>query len=157
MDDFFPNRRDIVNPNPENHNYMLDTSAIEHLDSEQKKLCVRSLSFDYRYFVTDVQIRELLGVPDRTLDYKNPKYNPPSEKINTLNQLFSDLNIKWVDCVVNLHLNFWLLDGSMRILEEDSLESDIFREIHKGKNRYTNDATIAEAAIKNHCVLIRVC
>jgi len=53
-----------------------------------------------------------------------------------------------------LRQNFWVLDGSMRMLENTGVRTKMFESIHNSNKRYISDAQIAEAAIYHECFLV---
>ena len=146
---------DCINPQGNGfQNYVWDTQALNQLASDDDMiiLCKSAYDVGHRYYITTVQERELVGVPDRTM-----KYNSSSAWRNPQGQTFEvmkSLCFCRISCIALLYLNFWLLDGSMRILEDSGPRIDMFNEIYNNNNHHKRDATIAEATVYHNCFLI---
>ena len=147
---------EFIDPNKNGFlkNYVWDTQALNQLtlDDNMKNLCSIAYCHGHRYFITIVQARELNGVPDRTMKYSNADAwkSPQAETF----EIMEALKFSRLSCVSLLYPNFWLLDGSMRILEDNGSRTDMFYAIYNNNNHHKRDATIAEATIYHECILI---
>ena len=153
--------KDIENrcviPNKENiYNYVFDTNVIDFLTKDANSInhCTRLIKKGHCYYITDVQDREIAGTPDRTGDYRNNDAWRRPKNADEMFNLVEVLNMKTLSCIASLRLNFWLLDGSMRILKKTGTRTEMFKSIHNSNSRYISDAQIAEAAIYHDCFLI---
>lgn len=138
----------------EYRNYVWETNALNRLadDIEMLRHCHATIEEGHRYYITTVQERELIGIPDRTMKYDDvSKWGSAQKKAF---EIMEALDFKRVSCVPLLYRNFWLLDGSMRILEDNGIRTDMFNSIYNNNNRHKRDATIAEAAMYHGCTLI---
>ena len=135
-------------------NYVWDTQSLNQLaeDDEMIERCKQAICLGHRYYITTVQERELMGVPDRKMNYEDPSaWSKPKEQTF---KVMDSLNFLRLSCVALLYPNFWVLDGSMRILETSGPRIDMFNEIYNNNNRHKRDATIAEATIFHGCTII---
>lgn len=135
-------------------NFLWDTNSLNKLaaDSKMIQCCYDAIGSGHCYYITTVQERELMGVPDRTLEYDNlSKWGPVQHK--TLD-IIKSLGFRKISCIALFYHNFTLLDGSMRILEPYGPRIDMFNSIYNHNNHHKRDATIAEAAIYHGCTLI---
>ena len=151
------NENRCVIPNKDNKdNYVFDTNVLEVLakDVELIKRCTYFIKKGHCYYITDVQGREIVGVPDRTGDYRNNEAWRRPESADAMLSLIELLEIKTISCIASLRLNFWILDGSMRVLESAGVCAKMFDSIHNSNKRYISDAQIAEAAIYHDCLLL---
>lgn len=148
---------DCVTPNINNHNnYVFDTNILNRLAKEPVniELCNLAVEHGYCFFITDVQIRELNGIPDRTGNYADSCAWRPAENAALIFSIIRKLHMEYISCVALLLLNFWTLDGSMRILDDKGPYYEMFQTIHNKNPHHLRDATIAESTIYNHCKLI---
>ena len=145
---------DLIEPSNCFQNYIWDTQTLNVLaeDAEMISLCRYSTSKGHRHFITTVQERELAGIPDRTMQYLDPNAWRESEKRSFA--VMEELGFCRLSCVSLLYQNYWILDGSMRILESSGTRVDMFHEIYNNNNHHKRDATIAEAAVYHGCTLI---
>ena len=139
-------------------NYMLDTCTINRLaDSEENtKLLFHSIQYGYRYYKTDVQDRELIGIPDRTLEYEKAEAWKTSARAKIAIGILDGINAERIPCVATPLRNFWLLDGSMRLWPDKGTGrvADMMDEIFNGNIHHMRDAVIAEATVFSNCILI---
>lgn len=135
-------------------NYIWDTQALNLLAKDVKaiSMCQDAINYGHRYYITQVQTRELIGIPDRSMKYTDSSAWGKSEN-NTL-EVLENLGFRRLSCVALGYLNFWILDGSMRLLESCGPRVDMFNDIYNGNNHHKRDATIAEATIYHNCILI---
>ncbi len=145
---------DFIEPSKCFQNYIWDTQTLNALagDTEMISLCRNSMSKGHRHFITTVQERELAGIPDRTMQYRDSNAWGESQKKTFA--VVEELGFCCLSCVALLYHNFWILDGSMRILESSGTRVDMFNEIYNNNNHHKRDATIAEAAVYHGCTLI---
>ena len=146
---------DFMEPNEnEFQNYVWDTQALNLLatDNEMIEGCKRAYTVGHRYYITMVQVRELAGWPDRKMNYTDP--NAWSQRQDQTFEILEALDFRRLSCVALLYPGFWILDGSMRILEDSGQRIDMFYEIYNNNNRHKRDATIAEAVVYHGCILI---
>ena len=144
-------KMDCIKPNGNGfQNYVWDTQSLNLLasDDEMIALCKNAYNAGHRYHITTVQERELAGIPDRTGKYDSPSSWGTSQK-HTF-EVMESLYFCRISCVALLYLNFWLLDGSMRLLEDSGPRIDMFNEIYNNNNHHKRDATIAEAATNKY-------
>jgi len=141
---------DKCNPN----NYVLDTNVFEHLakNGDALKHMKSLFTKGHCYYITDVQNREIIGVPDRTGKYEDPSAWNASLNASKIIDIIESLQVKHISCVASLQKNFWLLDGSMRIKTGE--RTAMFNDIRNNNSKHLSDAQIAEAAIFNYCALI---
>lgn len=147
-------------PNTEHqHNYLLDSCVFDKRLSnsdDDVNLLIEATKQGYEFYVTELQSREIHGVPDRKRTY-NVKWEQP-ENAARIEEIFELLNVKRVSCYGN-PCQAWLvvLDGTYRAIEScDSNEPRVqmFYEIYNDNTRHLNDAVIAESAIYNGCTFI---
>lgn len=146
-----------VEPNPNNpNNYVFDTNVLNQLvsDATAIELLKGALEHGYCFFITDVQLRELNGMPDRTGRYTDAASWHPSKNYVQIQKMINELNIQNISCVALLLKGFWTLDGSMRILDDKDPYFEMFQAIHNDNLHHLRDATIAEATLHNHCKLV---
>jgi len=151
------NENRCVIPNKDNlDNYVLDTNVLEVLakDVELIKHCTYFIKKGHCYYITDVQGREIVGVPDRTGDYRNNEAWRRPESADAMLSLIELLDIRSISCIASFRWNFTILDGSMRELENTGMRVKMFESIHNLNKRYISDAQIAEAAIYHDCLLL---
>ncbi len=135
-------------------NYVWDTQALNLLatDDEMIEYCKRVYKVGHRYYITMVQVRELAGWPDRKMNYNDP--SAWNMRQNQTFEIMETLDFHRLSCIALLYPDFWILDGSMRILEDSGRRIDMFYDIYNNNNHHKRDATIAEAAVYHGCVLI---
>lgn len=145
---------EYIEPSNDYQNYIWDTQSLNELatDAEMVALCKRAFDAGQRYFITTVQERELVGVPDRTMKYSDDGAWGEYQERTLL--LMEELNFCRCSCVALFYQNFWLLDGSMRILPDSGPRTDLFNDIYNNNNHHKRDATIGEAAVYHGCTLI---
>lgn len=145
---------EYCNPDDRFQNYVWDTQSLNQLatDDEMIEQCKQAIGLGHRYYITEVQERELVGFPDRKMNYQDASAwaSPESQTLAAMNIL----GFLRLSCVALLYPHFWILDGSMRILEMSGLRIDMFNEIYNNNNNHKRDATIAEATIFHGCTLI---
>ena len=154
-------------PDRENlHNYLLDTSVYNHIaeNSELLNLMKTSLLIGFRYYSTKIQDMELAGYGAKVYGkdgIPNLKYHMTLEEIEKFNKIDEQLNIGLVYEVAVLMKNHMRADGTLRFIDPDSVEGQLFDEIVSKNNKdsntpcaYSHDAIIAEAAIHYGCVLV---
>lgn len=111
----------------------------------------------YAFYITEIQNRELCGVPDRTYKYNDWEPNPNIEKLKSI---IDELCVKRVSCYGNVGYQYMvLLDGTYRVIEDESSNDErvkMFYDIFNHNNHHLRDAIIAEAAIYNNCVLVSI-
>lgn len=148
---------ECVQPSAENpNNFVFDTNNINRLatDITTVEKCKLAIDHGYRFYITDVQVREFMGVPDRKGTYCDPTSWCPSNNLERIRCLIKKLNMQHISCVALFLKNFWTLDGSMRILDDNGPLVEMFQAIHNKNRSHLRDATIAEATVHNHCKLI---
>ena len=149
-------------PNIENpHNYLLDTCVFDKKLSpshEDVNLLLGASKRGYEFYVTELQSREIHGVPDRKGTY-DTKWEQP-ENATIIEEIFELLDVKRVSCYGHIGYKwFVLLDGTYRLIEDENNDDErvkMFYDIFNHNNRHLRDAIIAEAAIYNHCTLVSV-
>lgn len=127
-------------------------------NSEDIEKLLLAKNIGYAYFKTEVQEREIWGVPDRTLAYKEPwTPNPNAPRIM---KILDELDVMRVSCYGHpVYFAYTILDGTYRVMDsENSLEPRVqmFYEIYNNNKRHLRDAIIAEACIYNHCKLVSI-
>lgn len=135
-------------------NFVWDTCALNELvkDTEAIKWCKIAIEAGHRYYITTVQERELAGVPDRKLTYGDAStWGNPQTKIFSI---LDTLSFCRISCITTLYPEFWLLDGSMRILEGSGKRLEMYNAIYNNNNHHKRDAIIAEATVYHGCKLI---
>lgn len=149
---------ECVEPDKNNKfNFVFDTCIFEQglsNDFQVVKMCKAKLSEKYRFFITQAQLREISGVPDRKLTYNESSTWKPSGKIKDIEEIFMDLRVKRISCLSLFYLNFTVLDGTFREWYDKTSEEPIAKmlyEIDKNNNNHRRDAVIAESAIYNNC------
>lgn len=148
------------------HNYMLDTTAYNHIsmNSEMFKIIKESRITGFCYYTTKIQDMELLGYGAKTYGQDgmpNIKYHMPSEQLKQFDEIEEQLNVGLVPEVGLLMFNHFRADGTHRFIDIESIEGQIFNEIVSKNNSqskrpfaYSHDAVIAEAAIHYGCILV---
>lgn len=146
---------EYCNPDKEKfQNYVWDTQSLNQLatDDEMIEQCKQAIASGHRYYIASVQERELGGVPDRKMNYQDASaWKKPESRTFAVMDILGFLRLS---CISLFYKNFWILDGSMRILETSGLRIDMFNEIYNNNNNHKRDATIAEATIFHDCTLI---
>lgn len=148
---------ECVYPSAENpNNFVFDTNNINRLalDAIAIEKCKLAIKHGYQFYITDVQVREFMGVPDRKGTYSDPASWHMSENLDQIRSIIKNLNIQHISCVALLLKHFWTLDGSMRILDDKGPLFEMFQTIHNKNRSHLRDATIAEATVYNHCKLV---
>lgn len=145
---------EYIEPTGGLQNFIWDTQSLNLLvsDAGMVSLCKRALETGHRYFITTVQERELIGVPDRTMKYSDGDTWGQYQKKTFL--VMEDLMFCRCSCIALLYPGFWLLDGSMRILSDSGPQTDMFYDIYNNNNHHKRDATIGEAAVYHGCMLV---
>ncbi|RKI76752.1 hypothetical protein D7V83_19375 [bacterium 0.1xD8-71] len=148
------------------NNYMLDTSAYNHIVASSEKLdaAKKSVSLGFCYYSTAIQDLELSGEGAKTYNkecvpiIKKPM---PSEMIQKFRQLDKELDVKLLPEIATCMLNHSRVDGTNRFYDSDSVEGQLFEKIaSKNKHEsnrpfeYSHDAIIAEAAVHYGCTLV---
>lgn len=153
---------DRSNPN----NYMLDTSAYNHIIESVEKMDAtkKSISYGFCYYSTALQDNELSGKGAKTynrdcISIANYVASPEfKQKISIVDK---ELNVQLVPEIASCMRDHARLDGTVRFLAPDSLSGQIFENI-VSKNKiesdkpfaYSYDAMIAEAAVNYGCILV---
>ena len=148
------------------HNYMLDTSAYNHIVKSPERIDTvkQSISLGFCYYSTALQDNELSGKGAKTYNkdcisvVKRPM---PLEMKQKFDLLDIELNVKLVPEIASFMRDHARVDGTNRFLAPDSLEGQLYKKI-EGKNKsesnrpfeYSYDAMIAEAAVHYGCVLV---
>lgn len=162
---------DFEEPNPNNvHNYMLDTSTYNKIAENQEIFNVvkRSLKFGFKYYRTAIQEKELRGMGAKVYNEKcvpTERYKITDEfkeKMKKFEIINLELGVKRASSIASGMLNHWILDGTYRLLEDNSKLSELYDEICKEKPNVRKkypyaqmyDAMIAESAMYHHCYLI---
>lgn len=137
------------------HNLLLDTCAINEIVKSTDVICaIKELkNKGFIYYISDVQMRELSGIIDRK-EMKMTVDETIKESNKSILSFLKDIDCKRVSCVALLLEEFWVLDGSFRLIDENSSTYTMFKEIHNNNIHHIKDAVIAEAAIYNNCTLI---
>lgn len=148
----------IPDKNNEN-NILLDTCVYDKRlcgnDTDIDKL-KSAMDYGFQYFKTDVQEREISGVPDRKRTYDKPwETNPNAPAIM---KIMKYLDVKKVSCYAHpMYLYFVILDGTFRVMEDENSTDPrvkMFYEIYNHNKNHLRDAIIAEASIYNNCKLV---
>ena len=69
-------------------------------------------------------------------------------------KFINEIDCKRVSSLPLLLENYWILDGSFRLISEKAETYPMFSEIHNDNIHHLKDAVIAEAAIHNNCTLV---
>ena len=142
------------------YNFVFDTYVLEKKlasDSDVVEKCQYKLKYDYRYYISDVQINEVLGRPVRKYKHEDQPIWTPSKNIDKVQRVVDALCIERISCVAANLPNFTFLDGSFREYPDYSASEPITAmlfEIHNKNLKHLMDAIIAEAAIYNKCYLV---
>lgn len=146
---------DFVEPSGNGfQNYVWDTQSLNLLatDNEMIERCKGAYNEGHRYYITMVQVRELAGWPDRKMNYDDP--NAWSMRQDQTFIVMETLDFHRLSCVAVLYPGFFILDGSMRLLEDSGLRIDMFNDIYNNNNHHKRDAIIGEATVYHRCCLI---
>ena len=147
------------------HNYMLDTSAYNHIvESDEKiKTVQKSVAYGFRYYSTALQDNELSGKGAKTYNddcISVTDYIVPPEFKQKIDMLDRELNIQLVPEIACCMRDHSRLDGTLRFLSSESLSGQIYKKIISQKANvkrpfeYYYDAMIAEAAVNYGCILV---
>lgn len=139
--------------------FMFDTCALNRIVSYPEHIDIlkqAEIKLNYKYFITEVQERELNGIPDRTLDYENPKAYKSSKQGEKALQYIQLLNMTKASCIATAYKDFTRADGSMRFPSSTGRKAEMFDAICLNNNHHKRDAMIAEASINEGCILITV-
>lgn len=162
---------DFEEPNPNNiHNYMLDTSAYNKIAENQEifNAIKKSLKFGFKYYRTAIQEKELRGMGAKVYDENcvpTERYRITDEfkeKMKKFEIINLELGVKRASSIACGMRNHWILDGTYRLLEDNSKLSELCDEICmekpsvRKKYPYAQmyDAMIAESAMHHNCYLI---
>lgn len=155
----------VLDKNNQN-NYMLDTSAYNHIIQSKEKMeaTKRSVLYGFCYYSTALQDKELAGKGAKT-------YNRDCVSVSSfvmlpefqqkIDMVDEELGVRLVPEIASAMCNHSRLDGTLRFLAPDSLSGQIFEKI-VSKNKadgkrpfeYSYDAMIAEAAVNYGCILV---
>jgi hypothetical protein len=154
-------------PNRENdNNYMLDTSAYNHVIISAKKMNIvkKSVSYGFCYYSTALQDTELSGKGAKTYNgecISETVYIPIPEFKQKIDIVNKELDVHLVPEIASCMRDHSRLDGTVRFLAPDNIEGQIYKEIINknkinGKRPFEHsyDAMIAEAAIHYGCIVI---
>ena len=154
-------------PNRENdNNYMLDTSAYNHVIISAKKMNIvkQSVSYGFCYYSTALQDTELSGKGAKTYNgecISETVYIPIPEFKQKIDIVNKELDVHLVPEIASCMRDHSRLDGTVRFLAPDNIEGQIYKEIINknkinGKRPFEHsyDAMIAEAAIHYGCIVI---
>lgn len=137
------------------HNFLLDTCALNRIVESNDIIDAikKSKIKGYNYYISDVQMRELYGVIDKKVvdESISTSIKESNEKIF---KFIEEINCKRVSCVALLLKNFWKLDGSFRLIDENAETYPMIKDIHNNNIIHIKDAVIAEAAVYNNCTLV---
>lgn len=139
--------------------FMFDTCALNRIVSIPEHINIlkqAETKLGYKYFISDVQERELKGIPDRTLDYENPNAYKASKQGEKALQYIQMLNMTKASCIASTYKDFTRADGSMRFASRTGKRAEMFNAICLNNNHHRRDAIIAEASINEDCILITV-
>lgn len=112
---------------------MFDTNSFDKMQTELDKLLLCTDKIEY--YVTDIQIKELVSIPDKNI----------TTRINNVLCLF-DLRPQTV------HTSFSY--KNLRFSKLCFSTGSYVDEITNGNINHANDALIADAAIRENCILI---
>ena len=154
-------------PNRENDkNYMLDTTAYNHIIMSAEKMdsVIKSVSYGFHYYSTAIQDMELSGKGAKTYNSEcisATVFSPTPDFKQKIDVVNKELNVQLVPEIASCMRDHSRLDGTVRFLAPDNIEGQIYKEI-VGKNKingkrpfeYSYDAMIAEAAVHYGCILI---
>lgn len=147
-------------------NYMLDTSAYNHIIESNYKMDAvkKSILYGFCYYSTALQDMELSGKGAKTYNREcisNMKYSIPMEMKQKFDIVDKELNIQLVPEIASCMKNHSRLDGTIRFFSPESTSGRLYQEIvSKNKtdsNRpfeFSYDAMIAESAIYYGCILV---
>lgn len=148
------------------HNYMLDTSAYNHIAESDEKMNIakKSIAYGFCYYSTALQDNELSGKGAKTYNsdcISVSNYIAPQEFKQKMDILDKELNIQLVPEVASCMRDHSRVDGTNRFIASDSLSGQIHKNI-VSKNKpgskmpfeYSYDAMIAEAAVNYGCILV---
>lgn len=152
---------DRTNPN----NYMLDTSAYNHImeSAEKMNATKKSITYGFRYYSTALQDNELSGKGAKTYNSdceSVSNFVMPPEFKQKINIIDKDLNVQLVPEIASCMRDHTRVDGTNRFAATDSLSGQIYEKIvkkeasNKRPFEYYYDAMIAEAAINYGCILV---
>ena len=153
---------DCVIPDKNNkYNFLFDTHIYDKKLSKDFDVvmeCQKKISNNYRFYITEVQFRELDGFPDRPQTYDDLSSYNPSKNKNEIQIIIFKLKIQKISCLGLLKHDFLKLDGTFRAIPYDKISTNpigkMFWDIINKNYKKSNDAVIAEAAIYNNCILI---
>lgn len=165
---------EIVTPDvTNNHNYLLDTSAINDIAKNMNDLdlLIQSKMLGYKYYKTTLQVNELNGRGAKTLNSEcrfSGRDSSPEwliKKMPLFEMILDKLEVQRVTSAATLLLNHTFLDGTFRMLEDGDKPTELLSNIlnlidKKPKLKrekpfsYYYDAMIAEAAMYHSCFLI---
>ena len=147
------------------HNYMLDTSAYNHIAESDEKMNAtkKSIAYGFCYYSTALQDNELAGKGAKTYNsdcISVSNYVAPLEFKQKMDIIDKELNIQLVPEIASCMRGHARLDGTVRFLAPDSLGGQIYKKIIRQKAKvkrpfeYYYDAMIAEAAVNYGCILV---
>lgn len=154
-------------PNRKNDkNYMLDTTAYNHIIMSAEKMdsVKKSVSYGFHYYSTAIQDIELSGKGAKTYNSEcisTTVFTPTPDFKQKMDVVNKELNVQLVPEIASCMRDHSRLDGTVRFLAPDNIEGQVYKEI-VSKNKingkrpfeYSYDAMIAEAAIHYGCILI---
>lgn len=147
------------------NNYMLDTSAYNHIMESAEKMDVakKSITYGFCYYSTALQDNELSGKGAKTYNSdceSVSNFVVPPEFKQKVDIVDKELNVQLVPEIASCMRDHARVDGTNRFVATDSLSGQIYEKIvrKKASNKrpfeYSYDAMIAEAAINYGCILV---
>lgn len=148
------------------NNYMLDTSAYNHIIQSKEKMeaTKRSILYGFCYYSTALQDNELSGKGAKTYNAECisvTNYVVPPKFKQKIDIIDKELNVQMVPEIASCMRDHTRVDGTNRFAATDSLSGQIYEKI-VSKNKadskrpfeYSYDAMIAEAAVNYGCILV---
>lgn len=147
------------------NNYMLDTSAYNHIMESTEKMDAtkKSITYGVCYYSTALQDNELSGKGAKTYNSdceSVSNFVVPPEFKQKVDIVDKELNVQLVPEIASCMRDHARVDGTNRFVATDSLSGQIYEKIvrKKASNKrpfeYYYDAMIAEAAINYGCILV---
>lgn len=147
------------------HNYMLDTSAYNHIaeSAEKMNIAKKSIAYGFCYYSTVLQDNELSGKGAKTYNsdcISVSNYVAPTEFKQKMDIIDKELNIQLVPEIASCMRDHSRVDGTNRFIALDSLSGQIYKNVISQKANakrpfeHYYDAMIAEAAVNYGCILV---
>lgn len=147
------------------NNYMLDTSAYNHIIQSKEKMeaTKQSILYGFCYYSTALQDNELVGKGAKTYNsdcVSAGNFVAPPEFKKNVDMIDEELNVRLVPEIASAMRDHARLDGTNRFVASNSLSGQVYKRIvskeahEKTPFEHFYDAMIAEAAVNYECILV---